>query len=182
MKYSPVNNRTFGPNPSPEGEDTSLDILAAVSEGYNPKNTPETSVAQMLKNPRLNWAQTTPPSFEVYGCPVCKEVYFSKEKAEHCADPERAFALKFGQVKVGDWLKFHKDKEHPLDRWGLPDTNETIFVQVTALSFCYDGFRCGKLLTLHFKGSYLNASDEIWLSYWSVASEEEQQQAENSQA
>lgn len=177
MKYAPITNYTFNRRIKKEDDPEGFAILFALSEAPGVSDSPEQSLSEMLTHPALNWNPQETPSFQVYGCPVCKEVYFKKEMAENCANPEREFARKFEGLKVGDWLKFHKSEEHPLESWvssAVGGTDNTVqLVQVTALSFCYEGFRCGKILTIHFNGGFLNASDAQWLSYWSRATEED---------
>ena len=66
-----------------------------------------------------------------YRCPVCNELCNSEEEAKDHYKEELAFQEKFKNAKVGDFF-----------------TDKGWLQRITSISWCYDGYKCGKLLTI----------------------------------
>ncbi len=170
MKYAEVNGHTFHHKFNEENDSNGIGLLI---ESVAPSEDGVQSVDEMIKHPKLMLDETQIKEFTVYGCPVCKNVYFKKEHAETCADGEKELARIFHGVKVGDWIKYEKTKPERLDCWSGSSVGDVYFSQVTRLSYCYDGFSCGSILTIHYHGGFINAKNETHLSFWSKSSESE---------
>jgi hypothetical protein len=176
MKYAEVNGHTFHHKFNDENDAGGIGLLV---ESVAPSEGGAQSVDDMIKHPKLMLGETELREFTVYGCPVCKNVYFKKEHAEHCADGEKELARIFAGVKIGDWLKYEKTQPERLDIWSGSSIGDVYFVQVTRLSYCYDGFSCGSILTIHYSdGGFINAGDTLRLSFWSKSSESEKNEYE----
>ena len=170
MKYEEIDGHTFHHRFNNENDPDGLGLLIeSVSESPGGVQT----VDEMIKHPKLGLDVTEIKDFTVYGCPVCKNVYFKKENAEHCADGEKELAKIFAGAKIGDWIKYEKTKSERLDVWTGSSVGDVYFSQITRLSYCYDGFSCGSILTIHYDGGFINAKDETHLSFWKLSSEKE---------
>jgi hypothetical protein len=112
------------------------------------------SLEDLARNPVLDpLHHPEPPVTLIYhGCPVCKKIHGSRDKAEHCADGERSFYDRFKGLKAGDRLECVSSA-----------SGELVTLTVLGFSPCWSGFSCGEILTIHARNErwdiYLNANN-----------------------
>lgn len=165
MKYKDLDNSTFSKRFNKENDHNGIGSLM---EGLFEEDR-DKSLKALAKHKRLSalHEKQKPEQFKVFGCPVCGDVYFDEDKAEHCADGEKQLLKKFAGAKVGDWVKY---EVKTFDPWTDLSVGDVFYKEITSFSHCYSGFHCGKILTIHTNGDAITAES---MEYWSLTTEKE---------